>query len=432
MKRPTSRLTFPMIGRLAELLLRTNCFLARAFRHTYAFVFLDEFQDTTRVQFDLTCTAFRGTDALLTAVGDNKQRIMGWAEALDDAFGDFAAVFPGSLHRLKMNYRSAPRLVRIQQQLIAAIDAASVSPEAADDGSTGEGECRLLVFPTAAAEAQFVAQLVADLLDDGMLSPRDVCILIKQRAELYASEVIRALGDRDILARIESEVQDLLAEPFVEVVLPFLRLLAGERRAWPEATECLVRLRHGSYDEHVMPGIEAELSRFVQQSLPPATDPANLPDLANAVVTLLGTNAITAHFPQYAQGDYFADQVAKFRDQLAKAAQGASDLLQAISRFEGADSVPIMTIHKSKGLEYHTVIFLGLEDDAFWSFHTQGAEDTCAFFVAFSRAKKLVLFTFSESRVSKENERPRHQSRQTIGVLYELLVKAGVVPETIE
>jgi DNA helicase II / ATP-dependent DNA helicase PcrA len=51
-----------------------------------------------------------------------------------------------------------------------------------------------------------------------------------------------------------------------------------------------------------------------------------------------------------------------------------------------------MTIHKSKGLEYHTIIFIGLEDGAFWTFQRQPDEDKCAFFVALSRAKERVIF----------------------------------------
>ena len=47
-----------------------------------------------------------------------------------------------------------------------------------------------------------------------------------------------------------------------------------------------------------------------------------------------------------------------------------------------------MTIHKSKGLEYHTVIFAGLEDSALFSFATQTHEETATFFVAFTRAKQ--------------------------------------------
>ena len=31
---------------------------------------------------------------------------------------------------------------------------------------------------------------------------------------------------------------------------------------------------------------------------------------------------------------------------------------------EGVDQVPLMTVHKSKGLEFHTMIFVGLDDEA--------------------------------------------------------------------
>ncbi|MBV2197134.1 hypothetical protein KQR56_01120 [Bacillus velezensis] len=34
----------------------------------------------------------------------------------------------------------------------------------------------------------------------------------------------------------------------------------------------------------------------------------------------------------------------------------------------GIYSIPIMSIHKSKGLEFESVILLGLEDRAFWNY----------------------------------------------------------------
>ncbi len=86
--RPRSSITFPMIGRLVELLLRENFQIRAALQVTYSHVFMDEFQDTTHVQYDLVKTAFLGSDVVMTAVGDNKQRIMHWAMALDDAFND--------------------------------------------------------------------------------------------------------------------------------------------------------------------------------------------------------------------------------------------------------------------------------------------------------------------------------------------------------
>ena len=62
-----------------------------------------------------------------------------------------------------------------------------------------------------------------------------------------------------------------------------------------------------------------------------------------------------------------------------------------IGNLEGRDAVKIMTIHKSKGLEYHTVIFVELNDDAFW----KNADDVNVFFVALSRARERVRFTLA-------------------------------------
>ena len=77
---------------------------------------------------------------------------------------------------------------------------------------------------------------------------------------------------------------------------------------------------------------------------------------------------------------------------------GEKDWIRAIENFIGVHSIPIMTIHKSKGLEYSAVYFIGLEDSAFWNFLNQSEEDRCAFFVALSRAKEFLMFTFSEYR----------------------------------
>jgi superfamily I DNA/RNA helicase len=430
-----SHLTFPMLGRLAELLLRTNRFLLRALRQTFAYVFLDEFQDTTRVQFDLTRTAFLHSGAILTAVGDNKQRIMGWAEALEDAFDSFLRTYGGERKPLTMNYRSAPRLVAVQHELMRAIDQGSVPQKAYDDGSTGEGICGVYLFPNSREEARWIADVIAQLLDEG-LRPRDTCILVKQKVDLYSSTVIQALRGQDIAARVENEIQDLLAEPLSEIILLIIRYVTGERELWGDATECLARLRYGWSDEEVMPDVERELRSFYQSVQPlrrrARTLERQLTDLLARTLEFVGRPALKAQYPQYVQGDFFDKTVEKLREHIAESCVGAPTIRDALARCLGEDCVPIMTIHKSKGLEYHTVIFLGLEDNAFWSFAEQSHEDLCAFFVALSRAKKQVFFTFSQSRVTREGRGEALQSRENIGILYELLAQAGVPAEQVQ
>lgn len=81
----------------------------------------------------------------------------------------------------------------------------------------------------------------------------------------------------------------------------------------------------------------------------------------------------------------------------------------------------MMTVHKSKGLEFDTIVFLGLDDRAWWA-HTPGdPEGVAAFFVALSRAKQRAIFAFCQQRGQRNN----------VAELYQLLTAAGVPEITI-
>ena len=67
-------------------------------------------------------------------------------------------------------------------------------------------------------------------------------------------------------------------------------------------------------------------------------------------------------------------------------------------------SVKVLTIHKAKGLEFHTVIVLGVEGQTFWSEDEDA--NRAEFFVAVSRAKQRLLLT-----VTEEREKPRGAGR---------------------
>ena len=162
-----------MLGTLAELVLRSNPMILHALRGTYAFVFLDEFQDTTGIQYRLLHTAFHGSAAVLTAVGDHKQRIMLWAGALEGVFDVFRREFNAQLRGLEMNYRSAPRLVQIQRYLVESLDPNSAMPRAIERNNGEEGECRLLVFPNDDVEADSLSTLINSWINEGGVAPKE-------------------------------------------------------------------------------------------------------------------------------------------------------------------------------------------------------------------------------------------------------------------
>jgi superfamily I DNA/RNA helicase len=430
---PRSILGFQMIGRLAELLLRASPRVLGALRATYAYVFLDEFQDTTGVQYDLTRRAFRGSGAVVTAVGDNKQRIMGWAGALGGVFELFRDEFGATVHRLRRNYRAAPELVRIVGVITQAIDADAATPIPVNDVADGAGECRVLLFRNDDDEAAYLAEAVGQWTED-TLRPRDICILTRNRPADYTQRLRAALAARGIEGRVESELQDVLAEPVTSLLIAMMRLAVGG--AFPESrTRLLEFLEESANDASVASArrIERTLWSFVEvireRIARPEHGEAEVARLLQDMVEFLGQVRLAATHPQYRQGDLLAVTVGIVAKTLS-AYLSVRDWPDAVDALEGATSVPIMTMHKSKGLEYHTVVFVGLEDDALWGFARAQEEETRGFFVALSRAKMRMIFTFCARR-----ERPGRgaeaQTRRTIGRLYDLLQQAGIETEQL-
>ena len=71
---------------------------------------------------------------------------------------------------------------------------------------------------------------------------------------------------------------------------------------------------------------------------------------------------------------------------------------EALDEFEGLEQIALMTIHKSKGLEFHTMIFYGLDNQTWWSLQPNRREEVNSFFVALTRAKQRAFFTLCNER----------------------------------
>lgn len=77
-----------------------------------------------------------------------------------------------------------------------------------------------------------------------------------------------------------------------------------------------------------------------------------------------------------------------------------SDLPLALTRFADDQAVRILTIHKSKGLEFDSVIIMAVENEAFFG---KEEENRCAFFVGVSRAKRRLILTHTNKRDEPAN-----------------------------
>lgn len=427
---PKTRLAFPMIGRLAEMLLRLNPMAREALRLTYSHLFMDEFQDTTQIQYDLVKTIFLGSSTIVTAVGDNKQQIMRWAMAMDDPFAAFAADFGAIRTPLFNNYRSSPELVRIQHILAQALDPDAVQPVSKAKPAIDGASCAIWDFPTPQIEAARLAAFTAAEMQALSLGPRDFVLLIRQRADRYAEVLEPAFQAAGLVLRNEASMigvvalQDLLPDEASRLIVGLLRLATSPRagRYWSECLEALSALHGiGPEDAKAQARFARELDVFAinlaKRHPSPPTDQAHAVALVREVLRFIGSDRLLATHPAYAQGNWLGKVLQSAVLHLTASSVGTVDWSAALDAYEGVHAVPLMTIHKSKGLEYHTVIFVGLDDDA-WrrSFVEDQAEATAGFFVAFTRAKQRVLFTYCA----------RRGAREAIAPLYQLLLDAGV------
>lgn len=423
-------LTFKMIMMLALYIVRTNPHIKRALQMTYSFVFLDEYQDTTDIQYAFVKECFFESATKITAVGDNKQRIMVWAGAVKTIFDDFHKEVDPLGVRLVMNHRSAPRLVALQKAMYNSLKEKVTEVSVPDRWGEDDGDIVLIVAEDEQLEASAISEDIISRVSEGT-KPSEICILCKQTPQSYAPAIISELEKHGVRARIENEYQDLLKEPFIDLLIKFM-LCANNRKhpnEWNFIVESLVELwgigeSQGNDACDEMQRELVALADSVKATVKQGINGVQWHDTLGAIIGFFNIERIKAKFPAYKQGTYLDDLIGKFEEFFfAEYVATCGDWNKAIENFCGEHSVSIMTIHKSKGLEYTAVYFVGLEDSAFWNFRNQPDEDRCTFFVALSRAKESVTFTFCKRRTGMKYPMQQHNA---INEFYDLLQRSEV------
>jgi superfamily I DNA/RNA helicase len=372
---------------------------------TYSDVFLDEFQDCTDKQYELIKAIFHNSNIKLTAVGDTKQRIMGWAGALDGIFLRFAGDFNAQPLNMYRNFRSKPKLLRLQNEIIRNLDPNSVMGEDLIIGD--KGSIVHESFNNSSDEAEYLSNLIHTWITEEHILPSEIAVLVSKQIEYYALDLMTALTAKEIPFRNEQSVQDISTEPVARLIIDYLLCLYGTRnpKAWTKVNELLLPF---DIDEQTRISTLRDFNNFFkkekkkilvgdyQQSL------ESWFDAADALLQYLGLATLIALSPEYESETYLTNIIEQLKKIINDFLSQEADLLKALNSFGHDETVKLLTIHKSKGLEFHSVILLGIENETFWG---QLENERCAFFVGVSRAKERLILT--ESRQRPLNSPPR-------------------------
>ncbi|MEV4260549.1 ATP-dependent helicase [Kribbella sp. NPDC049584] len=428
---------FVMLNRLAELVIRSSAQLQRALIATYPHVFVDEFQDTTYAQYSFLRSVFAHEGTTVTVVGDRKQRIMGWAGALIDAFTQFEHDFNAQSFELTWNFRSTQELVDLQHRFATRLDPDSQQQVSQVVRHVGESPIQVWSFSNARLEAESLAAWIAADIEQSGRPPAEYALIARQRVADLEPEFAQALAAQGLKLRNddaqvgELRLQDLLKDELARLLIGLVRLGAargGEAQTWREVIAILTRLAPTDRNREVGSSVDDALSDFLAQlrswfRATPLGDQATTGPVSELTEVLTDKLIAFVEYDKVAQKRILADRpedlaltLNAFKTRLGDVLGRVDKWDEVATAFTDEEAVPLLTIHRSKGLEYHTVFFVGLDDQQWWAHARDTIESTMAFFVGVSRAAERLIFTQCDERGATGG----------IADLYEVLNQAGI------
>lgn len=417
------RTNYNQLKKRAIKIIESNFYVLWALRQTYSHVFIDEFQDTTKLQYCLVKKIFRESNSIVTAVGDEKQKIMVWAGALEGIVEDFEKDFDADKISLYRNFRSLPELQKVQQNIARVLESNGDSVVNTMDGTSGD-IIHVLQYASDVEEAKGISEMIERWIHSGT-SPEEIAVLVRQQSEFITIPLVDELQKKGILCCDESKIKGLLEEPIAVVAFNFLRLVSGQN-----SSEAYIALKQFAEYVSVSDAKAQKITNGLNELIIIAKKYINSKEfdssnfdwnfLFDRLWELIPDSLFQSISDNYQQEDYIRKCKEKVYEAFFAELCVDGNLSAALGRLSGEGAVKIITIHKSKGLEFEKVILLGVENQFFWSKSYDYAQGTKipkevlhTFFVAVSRAKHELVLTSAQIRNRPRGFTGRWENKRT-------------------
>ncbi len=398
------KISFNDIRTLAIRIIKTRPDIAKIFSISYSHVFVDEFQDTRFDQYDLLKLLFQKNNTVVNAVGDINQSIMLWADASPTVFRDFRMDFSAKDRFLLKNYRSSKEIQDVLTCFVSFIQSSNSSMTV----NTKPMNCSIHVYNNEYEEADNLVQKLKGMIDSG-INEKDICVLTKRQSSLYTSVLRDKLTQVGINNLDMTELQDALKEPLGKFFACLFRIFTDKSHSsYNEFCELYLELNNvdrGDEQESKLINKISDLISIYKLEIDEAPSADCILSKINKTLKFIGWSKFISKWGQYKSKSFRDKLWSKLESHLRYTIDITNSLVGASKMFIAENCIHIMNIHKSKGLEYKVVIFLGVEDQAFWKYSSENFEDKCAIYVALSRAKQEIIISTSRHRGFRCNAR---------------------------
>jgi DNA helicase-2/ATP-dependent DNA helicase PcrA len=422
----TDKILMDNLLTLAIRILKTRADIQYLFSYSYDYVFVDEFQDTTNIQYELLQLLFQNKPTKVLIVGDIYQSIMLWAGARHTVFKDFLTDFSATNKFLVKNYRASREIQNVLEVVLQYIKEPNQPINALASPSSS---CSVHLFGDELQEASFIVQNIREVIATGV-NEGDICILTKQQSSQYSESLRAELTKAGINNLDMTDLQDALKEPIGQIFsLFFNALVCPTPKGMTDLYSINLALNKAEIGDAKEEELTANLVNFISSKTKHLTENSTVDELLTYIqsfIHFLGIQKIKGRWKQYKSPEYYNLIWQSLEVHLRNMCAQSESLKMAARLFNPANSVQIMNIHKCKGLEYHAVYFVGLEDQAFWNYTSEPFENNCAIYVALSRAKNLLNITYSKYRghrrfTNRFDDRP--STHQNVKPIFDLLTQ---------
>lgn len=427
------------------------------YRRQFAYVLVDEFQDTNHLQYAIVklLVDYPDSPRNVCVVGDDAQSIYSFRGATIENILQFESDFPDvQVFKLEQNYRSTSHIVQAANNVIGH-NPRQIKKDLWTSKATGQ-KIKLIRALSDSEEGRKVVSTIIELKNRQHLSNSDIALLYRTNAQSRIFE--EYLRRQNINYRIfgglsfyqRKEVKDLLAYLRLTVnhkddealkraittpkrgigATSLQKLMTYAQANGLSAFESIWQIGLSSRTQSLFAKFAAMIQNFAQYAQSHDAyrtalhiyNASGLKDLYREDDTLEGLGrlenleALLDGIQDFVDSDEVDTGLSLDKSLSAYLQNIALMTDQDQDNDEDADYVTLMSVHAAKGLEYKAVFVVGVEENLFPSFMSMDSQEAIdeerrLFYVAITRAEDYLILSHANSRYQYGQFRSNERSR---------------------
>lgn len=416
--RKENKLDFDDMLYMCRELLQDRPDVLDVYRNMYKYIFVDEFQDINKVQYDVL-KMLSGESKNVFAVGDDDQSIYGFRGSRPELMKSFIEDYSGcKVINMNKNYRSAKCVIDIASFFIklnkTRIDKAQVACKADKE----HGKVVINVCGNAIKEAEYICEKIK-MLEDNNYNLSDVAIIFRTFSCIgLLREKMSLMG---IPYSINNNSDGFYNNEYVRDIISYIKIALGKSDIRQEISIINKPERNLSIEEIISTnGLHNSAEPEYVKVYLSIKKIENMSCFAAVTFILKGLGYEKYLYSSMLKKGFDDRKINEFINDLLDKSKSYSSLgewmgyidicleneankqscshelnkSKHVSNDEYKGSVTLITAHASKGLEYETVFIVGLQEGIFPGNKVktmdQIEEERRLLYVAMTRAKKYL------------------------------------------